>query len=120
MCVGSFVAQWGWCLSAGGGPGPGSLPLASHSGLPSHSYYVPRFVPDVVGTARGSQTGNTPLHTGRSTVGDCGSPWGAPTSLGTSWGKGGCLGELRNELSRGERPVQDPMARKGTQGPGAY
>lgn len=49
-------------ISPGGGwgrPGSASLPLASRSQLPSHSYCVLGFVPDVVGTARGSQTGNS-------------------------------------------------------------
>lgn len=46
-------------VAGGGGPGSTSLPLASPSQLPSHSYHVLGFVPHVVGTASGSQTGNS-------------------------------------------------------------
>lgn len=41
----------------------------------------------------------------------CGSKRGAPTSLGTSWGKGQCCGGLRNELRGGEGSVADPESR---------
>lgn len=62
MCV------WGALLLNGGGVSLRGAALAPDpaSGIllwavfPFSSYYAPGLVPDVVGTARGSQTGNMP------------------------------------------------------------
>lgn len=110
--VWSCAAQCGRWLPTGAGqgrgPGSGPLPLASHSGLPSCSSFVPGPVPDVVGTAWGYETGHRPYplcNQGRR--GRSHPAWGHP---------GGRDGAVESEKGGVSLTRRDPTGRKGTQG----